>query len=198
LKAKIRALTHRTSQWSLAYVLTKLGQLVRGWASHCQDAVAKWTFSKLDTFTWWRLTHLLRARHGWTWGQLRRQLRTTPAGRWQIASDGIEYFRIQGVTVSRYTYRGNKIPTPWQPRTRLTTDTVESPLPRDRYGGFGERPGETDQWQHRNRVPGRLSSRIGGSYEHGYRCTTPDTAATTATSTTRSSSSTPDNGVRAG
>src|SRR5213076_1623615 len=25
---------------------------------------------------------------------------------------------------------------------RLTADTVESPLPRDRYGGFGERPGE--------------------------------------------------------
>jgi RNA-directed DNA polymerase len=112
VKAKIRALTHRTSQWNLAYVLTKLGQLMRGWASYFRHAVAKWTFSKLDTFTWWRLTHLLRARHGWTWGQLRRHLRTAD-GRWQIASDGVEYFRIQGVTVSRYAYRGNKIPTPW-------------------------------------------------------------------------------------
>jgi hypothetical protein len=36
---------------------------------------------------------------------------------------------------------------------------VESPLPRDRYGGFGERPGETDRWQHRNRAPGRLNKR---------------------------------------
>jgi RNA-directed DNA polymerase len=112
LKAKIRALTHRTSQWSLAYLLTKLGQLMRGWASYFKHAVAKWTFSKLDTFTWWRLVHMLRARHGWSWGQLRRHL-TTANGRWLIAADGVEYFRIQGVTVSRYAYRGNKIPTPW-------------------------------------------------------------------------------------
>jgi RNA-directed DNA polymerase len=112
LKAKIRALTHRTSQWSLAYVLTKLGQLMRGWASYFKHAVAKHTFSKLDTFTWWRLAHMLRARHGWNWGQLRRRL-TTPSGRWQIAADGIEYFRIESVRVSRYAYRGNKIPTPW-------------------------------------------------------------------------------------
>ena len=58
------------------------------------------------------LAHLLRARHGWNWGELRRHLRG-PDGRWRIAADGVEYFRIQGVTVSRYTYRGNKIPTPW-------------------------------------------------------------------------------------
>ena len=38
---------------------------------------------------------------------------TTADGRWQIAADGIEYYRIEGVTVSRYAYRGNKIPTPW-------------------------------------------------------------------------------------
>jgi hypothetical protein len=45
---------------------------------------------------------------------------------------------------------------------RLTTETVESPLPRDWYGGFGERSGETGRWQHRNRAPGRLNSRISG------------------------------------
>ena len=113
VKAKIRALTHKTSQWSLASVLTKLGQLMRGWANYFKHAVAKWTFSKLDAFTWWRLAHMLRARHGWNWGQLRRHLRG-PDGRWRIAADGVEYFRISlGVTVSRYSYRGNKIPTPW-------------------------------------------------------------------------------------
>ena len=113
VKAKIRALTHKTSQWSLASVLTKLGQLMRGWANYFKHAVAKWTFSKLDAFTWWRLAHMLRARHGWNWGQLRRHLRG-PDGRWRIAADGVEYYRIcLGVTVSRYTYRGNKIPAPW-------------------------------------------------------------------------------------
>jgi len=35
--------------------------------------------------------------------------------------------------------------------------TVESPLRREAHGWFGERPGETDPWQHRHRAPGRLS-----------------------------------------
>ncbi|MDG4790492.1 group II intron maturase-specific domain-containing protein [Micromonospora sp. WMMD1102] len=48
-------------------MLTKLGQLMRGWANYFKHAVAKWTFSKLDAFTWWRLAHMLRARHGWNW-----------------------------------------------------------------------------------------------------------------------------------
>jgi hypothetical protein len=34
---------------------------------------------------------------------------------------------------------------------------VESPLPGDRHGGFGERPGETDREQPRHRAPGRLN-----------------------------------------
>jgi RNA-directed DNA polymerase len=112
LKAKIRALTHKTSQWDLASVLTRLGQIMRGWANYFKHAVAKRTFSKLDDFTFWRLAHMLRARHRWNWGQLRRHL-TAATGRWQIAADGIEFFRIEKVTVSRCTYRGNKISAPW-------------------------------------------------------------------------------------
>ena len=34
---------------------------------------------------------------------------------------------------------------------------MESPLPGDRHGGFGERPGETDREQPRHRAPGRLN-----------------------------------------
>ena len=112
LKAKIRALTHKTSQWSLASILTRLGQLMRGWANYFRYAVAKHTFSKLDDFTFWRLAHLLRARHGWNWGQLRRHL-TSATGRWQIEADGISFFRIEKVAITRYSYRGNKIPSPW-------------------------------------------------------------------------------------
>ena len=44
---------------------------------------------------------------------------------------------------------------------RLTADTVESPLPRDRHGGFGERSGETEQEQSRHRAPGLLSDEAG-------------------------------------
>ena len=41
VKAKIRALTHKTSQWDLASVLTRLGQIMRGWANYFKHAVAK-------------------------------------------------------------------------------------------------------------------------------------------------------------
>jgi hypothetical protein len=39
-----------------------------------------------------------------------------PTGRWLMAADGGRYFRIEGVTVSRYAYRGTQIPTPGHPR----------------------------------------------------------------------------------
>jgi RNA-directed DNA polymerase len=112
VKAKIRAMTHKTSQWDLASSLTRLGQIMRGWANYFKHAVAKHTFGKLDDFTFWRLAHMLRARHGWNWGQLRRHL-TAATGRWQIAAGGVEFFRIEKVTVSRYCHRGYEIPTPW-------------------------------------------------------------------------------------
>ena len=159
VKAKIRALTHKTSQWDLASVLTRLGQIMRGWANYFKHAVAKSTFSKLDTFTWWRLVHMLRARHGWNWGQLRRHL-TTATGRWLIAADGVEFFRIERRDGLPLRLPGQQDPHPLATHEpRLTADTVESPLPRNRHGGFGERPGETDRWQHRHRAPGRLNMR---------------------------------------
>lgn len=37
---------------------------------------------------------------------------------------------------------------------------MESPLPGDRHGGFGERPGETDREQSRHRAPGRLNHAV--------------------------------------
>jgi len=43
-------------------------------------------------------------------------------------------------------------------RTPRTARLVESPLPRDGHGGFGERPGETDREQSRHRAPGRLNA----------------------------------------
>ena len=50
LKAKIRALTHKTSQWDLALVLTRLGQIMRGWANFSntrwlRKPSANWTTS---------------------------------------------------------------------------------------------------------------------------------------------------------
>ncbi|MFI7360509.1 group II intron reverse transcriptase/maturase [Streptomyces avidinii] len=115
LKAKVRALTGRTSQQDLAAVLIRLTQIMRGWASYFKHAVAKHVFDRLDAFVWWRLIRMLRERHRWSWGDVRRRF-TTPTGRWRpITADGVELFRIASVTVSRYRYRASTIPNPWQP-----------------------------------------------------------------------------------
>jgi RNA-directed DNA polymerase len=63
LKAKIRSLTPRTSQFDPGYVLTRLNQVMHGWASYFRHAVAKNVFSMLDNFAWWRVIRILRTRH---------------------------------------------------------------------------------------------------------------------------------------
>jgi RNA-directed DNA polymerase len=113
VKAKIRALTHKTSQQDLGYVLTSLNMVMRGWANYFRHAVAKNTFSMLDNFTWWRLIRMLRERHHWTWSDVRRRF-TTASGRWlPITAGEIELRKISEIRVTRYRYRSKSIPSPW-------------------------------------------------------------------------------------
>jgi RNA-directed DNA polymerase len=84
LKAKIRALTPRTSQQDLEYVLTRLNQVMHGWANYFRHAVAKNAFAMLDNFAWWRVIRMLMERHRWKWKDVRRRftmpLRAVAAG----------------------------------------------------------------------------------------------------------------------
>jgi RNA-directed DNA polymerase len=113
LKTKIRATTHRASQQDLAGVLTRLGQIMHGWANYFRHAIAKNTFSMLDNFAWWRVIRMLKRRHHWTWTDVRRQF-TDPIGRWlPITAGEIELRRIAALPVTRYRYRGTTIPNPW-------------------------------------------------------------------------------------
>jgi RNA-directed DNA polymerase len=113
LKAKIRALTNRTSQQDLRYVLIRLNQIMRGWASYFKHAVCKHTLGNLANFAWWRVIRWLRTLHRWRWKDVRRAF-TTPEGRWKpVTADGIKLFDLRTVPVTRYRYRGNTIPSPW-------------------------------------------------------------------------------------
>jgi hypothetical protein len=58
-------------------------------------------------------------------------------------------------------------------RQRLTTATVESPLRGDAHGGFGERPGETDQRQHGNALQADSTSDYRTSVRTGRLPTSP-------------------------
>ena len=113
VKAKIRALTRRTSQLDLEYVLTRLNQVMHGWANYFRHAIAKNAFAMLDNFAWWRVIRMLMTRHRWRWKDVRRQY-TTASGRWLPVTAGeIEMRPIAAVPVTRYRYRGSKIPGPW-------------------------------------------------------------------------------------
>jgi RNA-directed DNA polymerase len=113
LKAKIRALTRRTSQHKLRDVLIRLDQIMRGWVNYFKYAVCKHTLRKLAHFAWWRVIRWLMELHRWKWTDIRRRF-TTPTGSWTpITADGIEMFNIAAVPVTRYRYRGNTIPNPW-------------------------------------------------------------------------------------
>ena len=63
LKAKVRALTNRTSQQNLRDVLIRLNQIMRGWANYFKHAMAKHTFHALHQFVWWRVMRWLRSLH---------------------------------------------------------------------------------------------------------------------------------------
>lgn len=114
VKAKIRALTHRTSQANMGTTLTRINQILRGWVNYFRHAVCSHTLDHVGHFVNWRMIRWLRKRHRWRWGQLRRQF-TTASGRWlPLSADGVVLFNPTSVPVIRYRYRGNKIPSPYK------------------------------------------------------------------------------------
>jgi RNA-directed DNA polymerase len=129
VKAKIRALTPRTSQVPLKDTLIRINQIIRGWANYFRHAVATRTFRHLQYYTWWRIVHWQRTLHRWRWKDVRRWL-TDPTGRWRrITADGIALFDPTSIPIRRYRYRGKAIPNPFtadlQPARR---SLVESPV----------------------------------------------------------------------
>jgi RNA-directed DNA polymerase len=113
VKAKVRALTSRLSQQNPRDVLIRLNQIMRGWANYFKHAVCKHTMDSLENFVWWRVIRWWMKLHRWRWKDVRRRL-TDHTGRWRRPSaDGIELFNIASVPITRYRYRGTKIPNPW-------------------------------------------------------------------------------------
>ncbi len=113
LKAKVRMLTRRSSQQDLGYVLTRLNQITHGWAGYFKHAVAKDLFSMLDAFVWRRVIKMVMVRHHWRWRDIVRWLRR-PEGSWRKPFSGeVELRPIAKIPVTRYRYRGTRIPNPY-------------------------------------------------------------------------------------
>jgi RNA-directed DNA polymerase len=78
--------------------------------------VSKAVFSAVDYHAWNRLMRWTRAKYAGKTGLGMKQLRRRFCDRgWRFAHNGVVFTGASSVTVSRYRYRGNTIPTPWTP-----------------------------------------------------------------------------------
>jgi RNA-directed DNA polymerase len=90
--------------------LAAINPVLQGWCSYFRHGVSKRVFGYLDHFTWWRIVAWLRKRHlGLNWQTISR--RYLPG--WEIRDGRTEMFRPRAEVVTRYRYRGTRIPTPW-------------------------------------------------------------------------------------
>ncbi|WP_207944386.1 group II intron reverse transcriptase/maturase [Actinomadura rubrisoli] len=113
--AKIRALTHRTAQPNLRILLGRLNSLVGGWCNYFKYGVSKKVFSYLRSFMWQRVAQWIRKRcQHLGWKTIRNRYMN---GGWEITSQGVTLFNPASVTVRRYRYRAQRIPTPWSHAT---------------------------------------------------------------------------------
>jgi RNA-directed DNA polymerase len=110
--AKIRDLTRPSYCRTLADLLKRINPVMRGWCNYFRHGVSKATFSYLDAYAFGRVLNWLLKRHP-KLGKRRVVRRFLPE--WRVQDEGIEMFRPERVPVTRYRYRGTKIPTPWTP-----------------------------------------------------------------------------------
>ena len=119
IKAKVRALTNMSAFPTLSALLSRLNSTLRGWAAYFQHGVSKRTFSAIGAFAWRRVIRWLRKRHRRaSWASILR--RYLPG--WVPTDARISLFNPVTVPVTRYRYRGNRIPNPWT--TSLTPATT--------------------------------------------------------------------------
>ncbi len=117
---KVRSLTRRAKHRTLADLLRSVNPVLRGWCNYFRHGVSSQTFSYLDHFTWWRIFGWLRKRHiGLNKGTLVRRFLTA----WEVRDGRTVMFRPQKVAITRYRYRGTRIPTPW------TSEATGAPAP---------------------------------------------------------------------
>jgi RNA-directed DNA polymerase len=123
VKDKISAKTYRSTRNMEPGVLIQgINRILAGWANYFRHGVSKAVFSKIDSHAWGRIMRWLRhkykqGRSGIGMPALRR--RFCAPGTWTFAVNGVRLTGASAVPVTRYRYRGSKIPTPWTPQPDL-------------------------------------------------------------------------------
>ena len=122
---RIKTLTKRkTTNLSLDALTHALNPILRGWANYYRHAASIRCFAYLSYYLWWRIIRWLRKKHPrLTWKQIRRKY----WGRTWTGPQGARLAWPAEVPVTRYRYRGHRIPSPWAAtRTHRATTRPES------------------------------------------------------------------------
>lgn len=111
IKYRIKQLTRRnTTNLSLDELIHALNPILRGWTNYHRHAASKRCFAYVSYYLWWRVMRWLRIKHPrLTWKQIRRRY----WGRNWTGPNGARLAWPAEVAVTRYRYRGHRIPSPW-------------------------------------------------------------------------------------
>ncbi len=110
IKDRVSTATYRsTLNQDLDQLLQRLNRMLAGWANYFRHGVSKKTFNAIDSHAWSRIAGWLRRKHRIG----RNQLRQFCDRGWRFASHGVVFTGASSVAVTRYRYRGARIPTPW-------------------------------------------------------------------------------------
>jgi RNA-directed DNA polymerase len=121
IMAKIKAITKQGTNQPLSILLRQLNSALHGWAVYFRHGCSKQTFNYLAHYTWLRVVGWLRRKHRRaTWTAIRRRYLLLPGNRLVPHDAGIVLFNPASVPVTRYRYRGAKIPNPWTQRPTTT------------------------------------------------------------------------------
>jgi RNA-directed DNA polymerase len=116
IKDKIAAKTYRsTQQWRPEVLIQSINKSLAGWANYFRHGVSKAVFSAIDSHAWGRIMRWLRRKYSRI-GMPELRRRFCVPGTWTFAVSGVRFTGASVVPVTRYRYRGSKIPAPWTPQ----------------------------------------------------------------------------------
>ena len=120
VKEKVAAKTYRsTRNLDPEVLIQSVNRTLAGWANYFRHGVSKAVFNAVDAHAWGRIMRWLRHKHkrgNSSIGMPELRRRFCVPGTWQFAVNGVRFTGASSVAVTRYRYRGSKIPTPWTPQ----------------------------------------------------------------------------------
>jgi RNA-directed DNA polymerase len=110
IKRKVKTVTKRITHQDADHLFRQLGTMTRGWAQYFRHGSSSKAYHHLQHYLWWRVWEWLKNKHPHT---SKRELVRRYYNRWWPECNGVALWQPSTMTIQRYRYRGNRIPTPW-------------------------------------------------------------------------------------